>query len=42
MGRIEALEKTNPEAALAFHKAIAHGMARRLSRTTKLLRDLGA
>ncbi|WP_300585863.1 SulP family inorganic anion transporter [Marivita sp.] len=42
MARIDQLEQTNPAAALAFHKAIAGGLARRLSRTTQLLRDLGA
>lgn len=42
MERIDALERSNPTAALAFHKAIAGGMARRLTRTTRLLRDLGA
>lgn len=41
MGRIGDLENTNPAAAMAFHKAIASSMARRLNRTTKLLRDLG-
>lgn len=42
MTRIGKLEQTNPAVALAFHKAIAGSMARRLNRTTRLLRDLGA
>lgn len=42
MAAIDRLEQDNPAAALAFHKAIAAGMARRLGRTTQLLRDLGA
>lgn len=42
MAGIDRLEHGNPAAALAFHKAIAGGMARRLNRTTQLLRDLGA
>jgi SulP family sulfate permease len=41
MNRMRELEATRPAAALAFHKEIAGNMARRLDRTTKLLRDLG-
>ena len=40
MTRFEDLERENPEIALSFHKTIASGMARRLNRTNKLVRDL--
>ncbi|SMX50657.1 putative sulfate transporter/MT1781 [Maliponia aquimaris] len=42
MGRIGVLERENPAAVSGFHKAIAGSMARRLNRTTRLLRDFGA
>ncbi len=41
MDRMEALEKDKPEFASLFHKLIARDLARRLNRTTTLLRDLG-
>ena len=41
MTQIDQLEQKNPEIAAQFHKLVARHMARRLSRTTQLLRDLG-
>ncbi len=41
MDRMDTLERDRPEVASLFHKLIARDMARRLSRTTNLLRDLG-
>ncbi|NIA69866.1 SLC26A/SulP transporter family protein [Pelagibius litoralis] len=41
MDRMETLERDQPEIASVFHKLIARDLARRLNRTTTLLRDLG-
>ena len=41
MGRMAELEAANPRVAAEFHRLIARDMARRLNRTTMLLRDLG-
>ena len=41
MKRLAEMEKAHPGVASKFHKLIARHMARRLSRTTMLLRDLG-
>ena len=40
MDRLDRLEKRDPKVVGAFHKIIASNMARRLNRTTKLLRDM--
>ncbi|WP_422366744.1 SulP family inorganic anion transporter [Pelagibius sp.] len=41
MDRMEVLERDKPEFASLFHKLIARDLARRLNRTTTLLRDFG-
>lgn len=42
MNKMPELESKHPDIAITFHKLIARSLARRLTRTTQLVRDLSA